>query len=145
MLDGDVGWYEGKPVDDVARWIASGHAFQWMVLEVEDWFTDLQPAGEADFGGVACEAWNGRDFLDGENVLYFEKESGLLKGLDLPNHFDRKGRIQVYFDEWRTVGGIRLPKLVRVTDGQGEFELDFTEITLNDVDVAVFERPGKPE
>lgn len=141
VLRDDEGWSGGEPIDDVGRWIASGHAFQWMVLEVEDWFTGLQPAGEAEFGGMPCSVWTGRDFLDGENKLYFEKESGLLNGLDLPNHFDREGRIQVYFEEWRTVDGVRLPELVRITDDQGEFVLDFTGITLNDVDLAVFEGP----
>jgi peroxiredoxin len=141
ILNGDQGWHNGEPFDDIGRWMALGHAFQWMVLEVEDWFTDLEPAGEAEFGGEACAVWTGRDALDGENMLYFARETGLMKGLDLPDHFNREGRVTVVFNRWRTIDGVRLPDLVTASDGQGDFVLDFTEITLNDVDIAVFEGP----
>lgn len=141
VLNGDLGWDNGEPADDVGRWIARGHAFQWMVLELEDWFTGLEPRGEVEFGGVECAVWTGRDFLDGENKLYFQKETGLLKGVDLPDHLFKEGRIQVYFDQWRTIDRVQFPVHVTVTDGQGDFVLDFKEITLNDVDVAVFEGP----
>ena len=141
VINGDQAWRNGQPMDDIGRWITAGHAFQWMVLEVEDWFSGLEPAGEEVFGAEACSVWTGRDFLGGENKLYFEKETGLMKGLDLPDHFSKEGRIAVIFEEWQTLDGVQLPSRVTVTDEQGDFVLDFTQITLNDVDVAVFEGP----
>lgn len=140
VLAGEQGWSNGQPADDLGRWMARGHAFQWMVLEVEDWYTDLQPAGEAEFGGVECTTWAANDAMGDDNRLFFEKETGLMKGFDVPNHLF-EGRVQVMFDEWRTLDGVQLPSRVTATDNQGDFVLDFTEITLNDVDVAVFEGP----
>jgi len=140
VVAGDRSWTVGdpdEPLDAVGRWLVRAHAFQAMVLDVEDWFRDLTPAGKADFGGVACTAWKARDALGDDNLVYFEEESGLMKGFDVPDHL-AEGRVTVVFDAWRTVDGVRLPSHVTATDGQGEFVLDCAEIGTNGVDPAVF-------
>jgi hypothetical protein len=109
-----------------------------LAFDPGDWFKDLEGAGNVDFCGNPCTRWTAKDPFGGDNYLFFSKETGLLAGVDLPNSMD-EGRVKIHFREWKTLGGVQWPSKVVATDRQGDFILDFTKITLNDVDPAVFE------
>ena len=64
--------------------------------------------------------------------------TGLLAGFVMPNSM-AEGVVRLDFREWKTVAGVKLPSQVVATDLQGDFILDFEEISVNDVDPAVFE------
>lgn len=141
VLNGVQGWVAHDPaalLGDDTWWMVRCHAFQWLALHPGDYFKNLKGAGDADFGGKPCTRWIGTDPFGADNSLFFGKETGLLAGIDLPNPM-HESRVKIDFREWKTHGGVLLPSLVVATDRQGDFILDFAEITLNDVDPALFE------
>jgi peroxiredoxin len=140
VLNGAQGWLAHDPaalLGDDTWWMIRCHAFQWLALDPGDWFTDLREPENVTFGGRPCARWTGADPFGAANHLYFSKETDLLAGFEVPNSMG-EGRVKIEFREWKTLGGVQLPSKVVATDNQGDFILDFTEITLNDAALAVF-------
>jgi peroxiredoxin len=141
VLNGAKGWPAHEPeaqLGDDTWWVIRCHAFQLLALDPNDWFTGYRKEGDASFGGRSCARWTARDPFDVAVDLYFDAQTGLLAGIEMPNAMD-EGTVALDFREWRTVAGVQLPSKVVATDRQGDFILDFTEITMNDVDLNIFE------
>jgi peroxiredoxin len=141
VLNGTRGWPVHDPaaqLGDDTWWVIRCHAFQWLALDPGDWFTGFLPLGQAVFKGRDCSRWSARDPFGGPVEVFFAEETGLLAGFEMPNSMD-EGKVQVDYREWETVAGVQLPSKVVATDRQGDFILEFPEITVNDVDLALFE------
>ena len=49
--------------------------------------------------------------------------------------------VRIQYQEWKQVGGVKLPSKVTATDQSGDFVLNFDRISLNDVDEKIFQLP----
>jgi hypothetical protein len=124
---------------DVA--VVRAHAFQMIALGPEEFFGELVIEGHETFAGRSCYRLRGRDSAGQPARLLFDVDEGRLLGLRLGDA--RKGHpIEITFDTWREVEGVRLPVRVTARDPSGVFVLDFVEVGLDRVPE---ERFGVPE
>ncbi|HEX2569279.1 MAG TPA: DUF4440 domain-containing protein [Polyangia bacterium] len=112
--------------------VVRGHAFQMMALAPEEFFRELVIEGHEAFAGRSCYRLRGRDGAGQPARLFFDVEGGRLVGLRLVDA--RKGQgVEISFDAWREVEGVRLPGRVTARDPSGVFVLDFVELALDGV------------
>ena len=128
--------------------VVRGHAFQMIALAPEEFFRELVIEGHETFAGRSSYRLRGRDSAGQKVQLFFAVDEGRLLGLRVVDA--RKGSaVEISFDAWREVEGVRLPARVTARDASGVFVLDFTELKLDGVPEDRFggftgpgERPG---
>jgi hypothetical protein len=146
VVQGDAGWSreaKGPPERlepaDVAG--ARAHAFQMIALAPEEFYRDLVIEGHETFAGRSSYRLRGRDSAGQSARLFFDVNERRLIGSRLTDA--RKGHtIEITFDAWRDVEGLRLPGRVTARDPSGTYVLDFTEIVLDRVPDERFAVPG---
>jgi hypothetical protein len=106
------------------------HEYQKMAFDFEKMFTDFESAGEEDFGGRPSFKVAAENSLGGTVYLFFDKETKLLSGYILPVPGSDQ-TVENVFNEWKTVGRIKLPSKITATDSSGVWVLNFDRITLN--------------
>jgi len=110
------------------------HDFPRIALEVEGFFSRLEIAADGEFAGKPATIINAVDALGNPARIYFAKRAGSMLGFTIRDPFAQKAEeIHITFAGWMAVGGLLLPAKVVVTDKQGEFVLNFTKITVNDL------------
>lgn len=118
------------------------HDFQALAMGVSERFKDLAFESEEDFGGKTALKYRATDELEKPATLFFDKQTKLLLGSVIQNPFNDRGEpIRTVFNEWRQVGKVKLPSKITVTDKQGDFVLNFRDISLNKVDERIFAVP----
>lgn len=120
------------------------HDFQRLVMEISERFRDLIFVGEENFAGNTSIKLRGKDELGKTSDLFFDKETKLMSGFTVQNPFNAQPEtIRIVFNEWNQIGGLKLPSKATTTDKQGDFVLNFREITLNKTDEKIFVVPPK--
>lgn len=128
--------------DQRAAFAWRSHDFQALVLQVASRFRELEFTGYESFNERNAVRLSGRDELGHPVQVYFDRESKLMLGFVIQDPFSDEPRtIRTTFNEWKTVGKLRLPSKVTATDHQGDFVLSFRELTLNKLDERVFTFP----
>lgn len=136
---GDFSLADGK---EASVW--RGHDFQFLAMEIATRFRDLTFAGAENFNEKAAFQLRGKDELGNAADIFFDKETKLILGFTVQNPFSAEPeKIRIVFNEWKTVGGLKLPAKVTATDKQGDFVLNFREIVLNKTDEQIFAVPLK--
>ena len=112
------------------RMVVRGHEYQKMAFDIRSFFSDLMLDGDADFEGRPSVKVRAKNELGMTTHLYFDKETRRFSGyvLEIPNSPEK---IKNVFLEWRKVGRITLPSVVRATDKDGDWTLRFSKITFN--------------
>lgn len=118
------------------RMAARSHEYQKMAFDLRSFFSTLEFVGDDVFDGMPSLKIRGKNELGMTTDIYFDKKSGRMSGyvLHIP---DSTETIKNVFLEWRKVGKVMLPSLVRATDRKGDWTLNFHTIKLNAAD----ERP----
>lgn len=128
--------------DQRAAFAWRSHDFQMMALDLAARFRELSLAGYEPFAGRDATKLKTVDELGHPAELYFDRTTKLMLGFVIQDPFSEQPRfIRNVINEWKTVGKIRLPSKLTVTDHQGDFVLNFREITINKVDEKVFAVP----
>lgn len=146
--NGDTYWTSDAKTGDFeladrrAAFAWRSHDFQTLALEVASRFRKLEFTGYESVSQRDAIKLSGRDELDHPVSVYFDRESKLMLGFVIQDPFSDEPRtIRTTFNEWKTVGSLRLPSKVTATDHQGDFVLSFRELILNKVDERVFAVP----
>lgn len=120
------------------------HDYQMLVMDPAARFRDPVFEAEETFAGKAANKLRATDELGKPAYLFFDKNSKLMLGFTIQNPFSTKPEtIRTVFNEWKQAGSLKLPSKVTATDKQGNFVLNFNDITVNKVDEKVFSVPQK--
>lgn len=132
----------GERLEPAEVAVVRGHAFQMIALAPEEFFRELVIEGHETFAGRSCYRLRGRDSAGQKVRLFFAVDEGRLLGLRVVDA--RKGSaVEISFDAWREVEGVRLPARVTARDANGVFVFDFGEIQLDRVAEERFGGPGE--
>lgn len=130
--------------DKRAAFAWRSHDYQRLAIEVSEWFRDISFESEENFAGKTAFKLRAKDELGHPAFLFFDKDSRLMLGFVIQNPFSEKlEMIRNVFNEWKQVGKIKLPSKITVTDKQGDFVLNFRDISLNKVDERMFVVPQR--
>lgn len=133
-VSGDLIWNveSGEPVITTAfqRMIVRGHEYQKMAFDLRSFFAEFTLAGEENFEGRSSTKVLAKNELGMPVSLYFDKQTKRFAGyvIHLPNSTDT---VKNVFLEWKKVGKVMLPSVVKATDSQGDWTLRFHTIRLN--------------
>jgi hypothetical protein len=112
------------------RMVARSHEYQKMAFDLPQFFTDPELVGEVSFAGKVSTKVKAKNELGMTSYLYFDKATSRFSGyvLEIPNSTETITNVIL---EWKTVGNLTLPSVVKATDKQGEWTLRFNSIKLN--------------
>lgn len=140
-IEGKYVWaFDGKvevEADPFVREFVLGHQFHAQILFFDRLYPDRAEPRSATFGERSCRVVSVGD-EDNLRALYFDPE-GLPLGMRM--HHGPEMRITIEFDDWREVGGLSLPFLVRIDDGKAQFEYRYSDVRLNEGSLAEFRAP----
>lgn len=140
--DGETGDF--TLADQRAAFAWRSHDFGRLAMEIGERFHNFVPGGEESFAGKTALKLRAIDELGNPAQIFFDKDSKLLLGFVIQNPFSSQPeQIRTVFNEWKQVGKLKLPSKITVTDKQGDFVLNFREISLNKLDQRVFTVPPK--
>lgn len=145
-INGDVVWTVSEKGPEIStafqRMAARGHEYQKMAFDLRSFFTGLKSAGEEDFEGKPSIKLSGKNELGMDADVFFDKLTKRFSGyvLKVPNS-DKTIKNVVL--EWKRVGNLMLPSVVRATDDQGDWTLRFHTITLNNAVEKLLEIPPR--
>ena len=145
-INGAVAWTieNGRPAiaTPFAKMAARSHEYQKIAYDFERYFNGLELAGEADFNGKRTIVVRGKNELGMAARLYFEKGNSRFAGyeIDLP---EAGGVVRNVIVEWRRVGKLNLPSVVRATDSKGDWTLRFDRIVFNKADEGTLDVPAR--
>lgn len=136
FVNGDVVWKKDAATGESAisptfqRMAARGHEYQKMAFDFQKLFSGFETAGDEVFEGRPSFKIRSKNELGMTTFLYFDKETKRFSGylLEIPNSTET---IRNVFLEWKKIGKLTLPSVVRATDKQGEWTLRFHTIRLN--------------
>lgn len=136
LINGDVAWTgDDEPAISTPfqRMVARGHEYQKMAIDLRKFFHDLELVGDEPFDGRPSVKLRAKNELGMSAFLFLDKESKRFSGyvLQVPNSSETIKNVVL---EWRKVGRLNLPSLVKATDSQGEWTLRFHTISLNKAD-----------
>jgi|CXWL01.1.fsa_nt_gi hypothetical protein len=148
FINGDIGWVRHANADEYSlaspfqRMAARSHEYQKMAFDIQNFFNDLELIGEEVFDGRQSVKVRAKNELGMTTNIYFDKTNGRLNGyvLLIPNSTET---IKNTILEWKKVGRLLLPSVVRATDSQGEWTLRFHTIRLNIADERILNVPPR--
>lgn len=148
FINGDIVWETNADTgelvisDPLQRMVSRLHEYQKMVIDVRAFFRDLSLAGDEDFNGRPAVKVGAKTELDIPAFLYFDKAAKRLLGYKLliPNTAET---VTNTFSEWKKVGKIIVPSVVKAVDSSGEWTLSFHTIKLNSADPKPLEIPPR--
>lgn len=148
FINGDIGWVRHANANEYSlaspfqRMAARSHEYQKMAFDIQNFFNDLELIGEEVFDGRQSVKVRAKNELGMTTNIYFDKTNGRLNGyvLLIPNSTET---IKNTILEWKKVGRLLLPSVVRATDSQGEWTLRFHTIRLNIADERILNVPPR--
>ena len=136
-FDGVVGWsgdsryglreLEGPALDEARR-----QSDFYSVLDLHQLYSRFAVNGRKRIDGRTAYVLEAEPLQGGADKLYFDTETGLLLRIVGPRHMPW-GVIVTQTDllDYRDIDGVKLPFTMRVSDKDGEFTLQFTEVRHN--------------
>lgn len=148
FINGELVWEKnldtGEHVvsDPFQRMVSRLHEYQKMAFDLRSFFTELEVAGDEEFTGRPSIMLKAKNELGMSAFLYFDKVNKRLNGYKLliPNSTDTITNI---FVEWKKVGRVTLPTVIKAIDSSGEWTLSFHTIKLNVADPTPLEIPPR--
>ena len=148
FINGELVWEKnldtGEHVvsDPFQRMVSRLHEYQKMAFDLRSFFTELEVAGDEEFTGRPSIMLKAKNELGMPAFLYFDKVNKRLNGYKLliPNSTDTITNI---FVEWKKVGRVTLPTVIKAIDSSGEWTLSFHTIKLNVADPTPLEIPPR--
>jgi hypothetical protein len=122
------------------RMVARSHEYQMIAFDFQRYFRDPKAAGVELFEGRLSTKVSVLNELGMTAYLFFDTENKRLNGyeLDIPNSSET---VRNVFVEWKRIGRLMLPSVVKVVDSQGEWTLRFHTIRLNKAKESMFAIP----
>ncbi len=148
FINGDVAWERDAVTGELTiaspfqRMVSRMHEYQKMSFDIRSVFSDLEPAGDEVFNGRLSVRVLAKNELDMPVILYFDKANKRLTGykLSLPNSEETVTNI---FTEWKKIGRLTLPSVIKAIDSSGEWTLSFHTIRLNAADPQLLRIPPR--
>ncbi|MEQ1762937.1 MAG: hypothetical protein ABL984_07325 [Pyrinomonadaceae bacterium] len=134
LVNGDSVWssQNGNAIaaSPMQRMMARAHEYQMIVFDFKRYFREPRAAGIELFEGRPNTKVSALNELGMTAHLFFDSETKRLNGyvLDIPNSSET---VRNVFVEWKRVGHLMLPSVVKAVDNQGEWMLRFHTIRLN--------------
>lgn len=144
--DGTVGWRlnpdtSGYELLDKADLIENNRQanIHTILLQVEDRFSRIETISQEDFGGK--DAYKVRLSSDDgkEEFMFFDTGNQMLLGVKIID--DQEQSFFMQFDDWETFGEVKLFRKMLLSREGLVLETQFTEITINETDPAIFQQP----
>ena len=146
--DGTVGWrinpitteYElvEKAVITETNQQANIHK---ILLRLEDRFNRIETLSREDFGGKEAYKVSLSNDDGKEEFMFFDAGNQMLLGVKIIDELEQPYFIQ--FEDWETFGDVRLFRKMLLSREGLVLETQFTEITINETDPAIFQRPNQ--
>jgi hypothetical protein len=131
-----------RPLDKVNRSVVRGHELHMMVIAPETRWQKPRAKGIQQWAGAPALVLEFRDDLGDPATLYFRVSDTLPVGLRLVNQTGRGARdVEVTFDDWKKVGGVRLFRRAVFAHGDDRYVYDYTQLQVNPVVETMFEPP----
>jgi hypothetical protein len=150
QTNGNVFWTKDETngefslADKSTASIWRSHEFQWLAIALMERFSEPSFAGRENFAGKDALKLSMKDELGNPTSVFFDAESGLWLGfISLNPSGEQRETVRVVINEWKTIGKVKLPSKVTATDKQGDFVLDFQDISVNGIDERLFAVPIK--
>ncbi len=148
FVNGDVVWEKIPGTSDYSlatpfrRLIVRLHEYQKLAFDFQKFFRDFELAGDENFEGRPSVKVRSKNELGMTTILYFDKETKRFGGylLEIPGSNET---VKNVFLEWKKIGGLMLPSVVRATDKQGDWTLQFHTIKLNAGDEKLLDIPPR--
>ena len=148
FINGDLVWEKNLDTGEAIlstpfqRMVSRLHEYQKMAFDLRSFFRELKLAGDEEFNGRPSVKLAAKNELDMVAFLYFDKSNKRLNGYKLliPNSAET---VTNTFVEWKKVGRVTLPSVVKAIDSSGEWTLSFHTIKLNAADLKPLEIPPR--
>jgi ketosteroid isomerase-like protein len=146
VVNGTYAWATDAKTGEVSRldkasaYTMRGHEFQLIPIVLLERYKNPVVEAEEDFAGARCHKVRMVDELGKVCHIFFDKQSKLMAGMVIEHPGKKDKTVRMVFNEWKQVGKIKLPSKVTATD-DGDFILNFYDITLNGVDRKIFKIP----
>ncbi len=148
FIHGDIVWKRDADTGELEisspfqRMVSRLHEYQKMAFDPRAFFKDFRFVGDEEFNGRPSIKIGAKNELNMAAFLYFDTENKRLNGYKLliPNSTETVTNI---FTEWKKVGKVTLPSLVKAIDSSGEWTLSFHTIKLNAADPKPLEIPPR--
>lgn len=148
FINDQLGWQKSSETGEFSiispfqKLVVNLHEYQRMAFGFQEMFTDFEFAGEESFDDRSSWKVLAKNELGSVIELFFDKETKMLNGyiLPIPNSPES---VKNVFNEWKTVGGLKLPAVITATDKQGDWILTFHTIELNKADEKALDVPPR--
>jgi thiol-disulfide isomerase/thioredoxin len=148
FVNGQYSWLKNEKTGEVSRAekevtaAVRGHEFQMIAIAPQERYRGAAVVGFEDFAGAPSVKVRVTDELGKPLYLFFNLSTRLMSGMLMEDTRSQTGEtVRVVFNEWKTVGGARLPSKVTATDRAGDFVLNFREMLLNQAEAQIFQVP----
>jgi outer membrane lipoprotein-sorting protein len=150
-FDGAIGWTKtpelglreetGEPLD-----LRKSEAEFYKELKLRDHYSKLTLLGMAHLDNREAYVIEAAPLRGQPEKLYFDRQTGLLVRMDIiPGLGREKMQMQMYFEDYRAVDGVKLPFAIRRARPGFTWTYQFDEIKLNvPLDDSRFKRPAVP-
>lgn len=149
FVNGEIFWRANEKSGDVSivnNQIASiwrGHEFQMIAVELLKRYREPSFEGYEDFAGFNSMKLRVTNEFGNPAYAFFNKNSKLLSGFIFLNPANQQEQVRILFNEWKTIGKVKLPSKITAIDNTGSFVLNFHTITVNKIDEQIFSIPKK--
>lgn len=152
VFNGVTGWRQepGRNLQEI-----SGAELTWMKFEAEfhkelkvrERYPQMKALGTARLGERETYVIEATAAAREPETWYFDAESGLLLRVDLVIVSPQgKGAVQVFYEDYRAVDGVKMPFAIRRVRPGFTWTYKFDEIKLNtSIDDAKFDKPANPQ
>ena len=147
-FDGETRWVQtpaGTVADSGPQEIAEleREADAYSASKIREFFDTLRLENKAWLSGRDVYVIEGKPVKGPAEKLFFDVENGLLLRWDMARRRqDRTVFVKIHFDDYRDVGGVKLPFKLRFAFEQFNFNVQVDEVEHNiPIDDAIFRKP----
>lgn len=147
-FDGETRWVQtpaGTFADSSPQEIAEleREADAYSASKIREFFDTLKLENKAWLSGRDVYVIEGKPVKGPAEKLFFDVENGLLLRWDMARRRqDRTVFVKIHFDDYREVGGVKLPFKLRFAFEQFNFNVQVDEVEHNiPIDDAIFKKP----
>jgi zinc protease len=148
-FDGETRWVQtpaGTVADSGPQEIAEleREADAYGASKIREFFDTLKLDNKAWLSGRDVYVIEGKPVKGPAEKLYFDVENGLLLRWDMARRRqDRTVFVKIHFDDYRDVGGVKLPFKLRFVFEHFNFNVQVDEVEHNiPIDDAIFRKPS---